>query len=160
MVDQEDLSVVAYTLEVRGLIFDYATEYYYTHPEITSPDDFTLSDKEYDDFKKWLEGKDYSYMTHVEQDLNEMRQDAKGQKYYPLIEKQLAELQKVIDESKAKDLDLFSSQIRYLLEKEIVERYYLESGGIESTFDEDQSIKTAIAVLNDPAEINRILKAN
>ncbi len=160
VVDQDNMSSVAYTLETKGLIFDYATEYYYSHDGIGDPNTFELSDNEYDEFKKWLKNKDYSYVTRVEQDLQDMKDDAKNQKYYPLIEKQLGDLQRVIDESKNKDLDLFASQIRFLLEKEIVERYYLESGGIESTFDQDQSIKTAIAVLNDPAEINRILHRN
>ncbi len=157
VVDQDNLSPVAYTLEARGLIFDYATEYYYTHPEITDPDDFTITDQEYDAFKAWLKDKDYSYVTRVERDLNDMKDDAQGEKYYPLIEKQLNELQAVINESKNKDLDLFDAQIRLLLEKEIVERYYLESGGIESTFGEDPGIKTAIAVLNDKEELNQIL---
>lgn len=157
VVDQDALSPVAYTLETRGLIFDYATEYYYTHPEISDPGNFELTDAEYAAFKKWLKSKDYSYVTRVERDLNEMKADAQGEKYYPLIEKQLEELRRVIDESKDKDLDLFSSQIRLLLEREIAERYYLERGGIESTFDEDDMIKTAVAILNDGEELNRIL---
>lgn len=157
VVEQEDISSVAYTLETRGLIFEYATEYFYSNPSITEPEEFTVSDQEYDAFKKWLRNRDYSYVTRVEQDLQEMKDHAESQKYYPLIKDQLVDLQKVITESKEKDLDLFSDQIKSLLEREIVERYYLESGGIESSFDNDPNIETAIAVLNDKNQLDKIL---
>ena len=158
-VKGEDISAAAYTLQVKGIIFDYATQYYYAHPEIAPAADFSLTDKEYEEFKAYVKTRDYSYDTKVEKHLDNMVEAASDQKYYDLIKDEINELEKVIEKSKDKDLDLFKSQIKTLVEEEIVGRYYLERGAIESTFDRDPDVKAAVGVLNDTGKITEILTA-
>ena len=153
----EDISPIAYVLQTKGLLFDYATKYYYEHPTIESAESFTLSDADYEEFKKWLRTRDYSYTSQVERNLKDMIENASDEKYYDLIKDELKELQEVIVESKEKDLELYASQIRTLLEEEITGRYYLEKGSIESTFDADPDLQAAINVLDDPGELQRLL---
>ena len=153
----EDISPIAYVLQTKGLLFDYATKYYYEHPTIESAESFTLSDADYEEFKKWLRTRDYSYTSQVERNLKDMIENASDEKYYDLIKDELKELQEVIVESKGKDLELYASQIRTLLEEEITGRYYLEKGSIESTFDADPDLQAAINVLDDPGELQRLL---
>ena len=74
-----------------------------------------------------------------------------------MIKDEINELEKVIEKSKDKDLDLFKSQIKTLVEEEIVGRYYLERGAIESTFDMDPDVKAAVGVLNDSGKMTEIL---
>ena len=47
-----------------------------------------------------------------------------------------------------------------MLEQEIVSRYYFESGMVEAAFDDDEDILTAVRILNDPQEYNKLLTAN
>ncbi|MEJ2005576.1 MAG: S41 family peptidase [Cyclobacteriaceae bacterium] len=156
-VQGEDISPIAYVLQTKGLFFEYATKFYYDNPNIDPAIDFTLTDAQYADFKKWLKTKDYSYTTQVEKNLKDMVENASDEKYYELIEDQLNDLEEVIAKSKEKDLDLYENQIRTLLEEEITGRYYLERGSIESTFDADPDLQEAIKVLNEPARLNSIL---
>ena len=156
-VGKENMAPVSYSLYTKGLLFDFATEYYYNHSSIESAKDFKLTDEDYSKFKKWLEGKDYSYTTQVEKNLSKLKEFALEEKYYTDIEENIKSLEKTLKESKANDLDDFKDQIKILLEEEITSRYYLERGSIESSFDADEDIAKAIAVLNNKGKYDSIL---
>ncbi len=80
-VDPIFLSQVAITLLRRQYIFDYATEYYYAHPEIPDAGTFSLGDDDFEDFVRFLDGKDYSYKTHSEEALESFESTARKEKY-------------------------------------------------------------------------------
>jgi len=156
-VDNEDISPIAYTLYTNGLIFDYATKYFYEHPEIASAEAFNLSNSEYESFKTWLKDKDYSYTTTVESELEELNANAVKEKYYESIKPQLEQLKTTLETSKNNDLNDFQEQIKELLEEEIASRYYFERGTVEASFDQDAAIQTGIDVLHNPEKYNNIL---
>jgi len=157
-ITNEELSPIAYTLYTKGLIFDYATKYFYEHKEISGSKTFQLSDEEYNDFKNWLSDKDYSYTTQVEHHLAQLKEDAREEKYYKDIATHLKNLKATLSESKSNDLNDFKHQIKELLEEEIASRYYFQRGAVESSFDEDQALITAIEVLNDQSRYSKILQ--
>lgn len=156
-VEPDDLSPIAYTLYIKGLIFDYATKYHYEHASIKPTKEFKLTDSEYEDFKKWLADKDYSYTTSVEKSLKSMTVNAKEEKYFNDIKADLKRLEEQLASSKKNDLNDFRDQIIDMLEKEIVTRYYFEKGAVESNFDSDMDLTEAIKVLNDTEKYNKIL---
>ncbi len=157
-ITNEELSPIAYTLYTKGLIFDYATKYYYEHKEISGSKTFQLTDEEYNSFKNWVSDKDYSYTTQVEHHLAQLKEDAREEKYYKDIADHLKNLKATLNESKSNDLNDFKHQIKELLEEEIASRYYFERGAVESSFDEDQALITAIDVLNDQSRYGKILQ--
>jgi carboxyl-terminal processing protease len=53
-----------------------------------------------------------------------------------------------------KDLEVFSNEIKILLENEIVSRFYYQKGAIRSSIGEDKVIKTAIEKLNSDMAYN------
>ncbi|ELR73589.1 Carboxy-terminal processing protease [Fulvivirga imtechensis AK7] len=156
---QEALSPIAYSLLSKGLIFDYATKYHYEHPSIPEAKVFGLSNAEYEEFKKWLKDKDYSYDTEVEATLKKLKETAKKEKYFKDIEAHIKGVEETLISSKENDLNAFKDQVLTLLEDEIASRYYLERGSIESTFDSDKTILEAIEVLNNKDRYNQILSA-
>lgn len=156
-VNKETLSPIAYTLFTKGHIFDYATEYYYSHEKIEDAKNFKLTDAEYNEFKVWLKDKDYSYTTQVENNLKKLEENALEENYYEDIKDRLKELTETLEASKANDLDDFKSQIKTLLEEEITGRYYLERGSIETSFDNDDDIAKSVEILNNPAKYTEIL---
>ncbi|MEQ8475455.1 S41 family peptidase [Fulvivirga sp.] len=156
-INKETLSPIAYTLFTKGHIFDYATQYFYSHEKIASAKSFKLTDAEYDEFKAWLKDKDYSYTTQVENNLKKLEENALEENYYEDIKDRLKELTETLEASKANDLDDFKSQIKTLLEEEITGRYYLERGSIETSFDNDEDIAKSVEILNNPAKYNEIL---
>jgi carboxyl-terminal processing protease len=154
------LAPIAISLVRKGLIFDYATDYYYTHPSIAISRDFELTDAEYDNFVEWLMDKDYDYTTQVENSIDELIKMAKKEKYYEDIDDQVQSLRQSVKHNKESDLVKFKTDIKQILEEEISSRYYLRKGVVETSFSSDESIKAAVEVLNDTSRYNQILQSN
>ncbi len=156
-VEKESMSPVAYALYSKGHIFDFSTQYFYNHPKLSSAKKFSLSDEEYESFKNWVADKDYSYKTRVESTLESLRESALKENYYEDIKSNIKQLEQTLAESKKNDLNDFKKQIKVLLEEDITSRYYFERGAIESSFDVDEDISSAIDILNDQSRYNSIL---
>jgi carboxyl-terminal processing protease len=147
------------TLFENGFLFDYATEYALQHPGIPPAATFTLTDDEYMKFVAWMKNKKYSYTTAIDQDLAELKQNAKKEKYYADLKPQIDAIEMRIAESKKNELVLHKDEIRMLLEEEIAARYYLEAGSIEVGFKYDTEVKKAIEVLGNLPQYKKILNA-
>ena len=157
-VKDNRLSSIAVSLYAKSLIFDYATQYFYQHPEEVDPKTFQLTDEEYQQFVAWLQDKDYDYVTEVEQTIDDLTEIAKDEKYFASIEQQIADLRKQVQHNKESDLQKFNGEIRELLESEIVGRYHLSEGKIEASFDDDSTVQAAVEVLNDAERYQKILQ--
>ncbi|MEM6725206.1 MAG: S41 family peptidase [Bacteroidota bacterium] len=144
----------------NNLIFDYATIYFQEYESIQPALDFSFSDADYDAFKSWLADKDYSYETESEKVLKKLRETVKEESYYDAVESSLADMESQMDSDKSKDLEKFKGEIKDLLEREIASRYYLAKGRIEVGLKNDEEIKEAIALFNDPARYQSILEPN
>lgn len=159
-VKNTSLPPIATSLLFGGLLFDYVTEYYYSHDEIAPASEFELSDQEYNEFINWLKGKNYSYTTKVEKKAEELTASAKQEEYYNEIKDDLIKLKENILKNKNADLYLKKNIIKYLLEEEIVSRYYLEKGEIEVSFAKDEVLIEAINVFKNLDRYHQILSAN
>ncbi len=157
VVEKENLPAVIAGLVNKNLLFDYATQYYLTHPSIKPAQDFNLSDAEYDLFSNWLKDKDYEYSTQIEKTLTQLEAESKEEKYYDAIKDQLESFEKQIKHSKEKDLITFKEDIKRVLEEEIVSRYYLQKGIIEASFKYDKDLKEALRILANQTEYTKIL---
>jgi carboxyl-terminal processing protease len=159
-IEPQAYAPISYSLLTNDLIFHYATEYVHEHPQIAAAVDFPLSEEEYGNFEKWLQDKNYDYITDVERSVETLIASAKKEKYYPDIEAQILDLKTAALQNKASDLSNFQAEIKILLEQEIASRYYLQNGAIESTFNEDLDILKAIEVLEDEETYQKLLSAS
>ena len=158
LVKSEKLAPISVSLIVKSLIFDYATQYYYAHPNAPKSNEFALSDAEYTQFIEWIKDKDYDYVTEVEQTIDDLTEISKDEKYYSAIKDQIASLRKQVQHDKESDLTKYKDEIIELLEEDIVSRYHLAEGKIEASFDDDPVMQAAIEVLNDTPRYESILK--
>jgi len=154
----EPLSQIASELYVRNFIFDYATKYYWAHPDIKTPQQFNFTEDDYADFKKYLISRNFNYNTVTEESLNELISNAKKEKYYEMHKSLFTDLEKDIAHSLDQDLTVFKTEITELLGDEIISRYFYEEGAIAWTLKTDEQIKKALEVLNNKDEYNSILK--
>ncbi len=157
-VDTEYLPPIAVSLISKGLLFDYATKFHYSHPTIAQPRDFTLSDQEYTEFVTWLRDKEYDYTTRVEKSIDELIEQAKKEKYYEDIDQQIRSLKSKVMHNKESDLQKFKAEIKQILEEEISSRYYLGKGVVETSFKADKDIIAAVQTLNDTKEYGELLE--
>ena len=154
----EPLSQIAAELYLRNYIFDYATKYFWEHPEIKTPGQFSFSDKDYSDFKTFLINRNFSYKTVTEESLAELITNAKKEKYYDIHKDLFSELEKDIAHSLNQDLTLFRSEITDLIEDEIISRYFYEDGAIAWTLKKDEQVTKALEILNNKEKYGSILK--
>lgn len=151
------LSQISSELYIRNYIFDYATRYYWLHPDLKSPEQFAFTDQDYADFKNFLIDRKFSYKTSTEESLNELISNAKKEKYYDIHKQLFNDLEKDVAHNLDQDLAMFKSEITDLLEDEIVSRYFYENGAIAWTIKKDDQILKARDVLNDRDQYNAIL---
>ena len=137
------LSQISSELFIRNYIFDFATKYYWAHPDLKSPEEFKFTDQDYSDFKTFLEEKKFNYKTSTEESLNELITNAKKEKYYDLHKDLFNDLEKDVTHSLDQDLKLFKNEITDLLEDEIISRYFYESGAIAWTIGKDEQVMKA-----------------
>lgn len=157
-VKQERFASVTSSLLGKLLIFDYATQYRNTHTKIADPKSFTLSDADYDDFVKFLSGKNYSYNSPTEKLLTDLKTEATKEKQFNDIQNEYAVLQSKLLESKKNDLQIHKDEIKQLLENEIVSRYYFEKGRYEDNFKYDKELAQAVKTMQDKTQFDAILK--
>ncbi len=153
----EQLSQITAELYLRYFIFDFATRYYWSHPEIKNPSDFILTDKDYADFANMLENRNFSYKTITQSSLNELIDNAKREKYYDLHRDLFTQLEKDLSHSLSQDLDIFRPEITELIEEEIVGRYFYEAGAVSWGLKKDEQLNKALEILNDPAKYSTLL---
>lgn len=156
-VEDQEYKKITQTLIEEGLIFDYATRFYYEHDSIAPAKSFEISDKQYNDFKTWLKDKKYDYTTKVEKNIDELIKNAKKEKYYDSIKNRIDSLHRKVKHNKEEDLANFKAEIIEVLEKEITSRFYLKKGAIEASFDEDEDINEALELFHKMPEYKRIL---
>ena len=150
-------SSIAQTLALKYMYFDYATLYRLKNPTIKPASDFVLTDAEYNDFITWLNSKAYDYVTDSERQLDILKEKAEKENYYESIKADYEAVKNKLKSDKNADLQLHKQEIKWLLENEIVSRYYFQNGRTENSFLSDPEIKTAVRALKDPAIYTSIM---
>lgn len=157
VVEDKILAPITLSLMSKGLLFDYATQYYYTHESIDKAKNYKMTENEFQTFLTWLLDKDYDYTTRVEKTLDEVIVLSKKEKFNGVVENTIEELKSRIQHNKDNDVQKFKEEIKSVLEEEIAARYYLNKGVIESSFDNDPQLMEAIDVLNNQPTYNELL---
>jgi len=157
IVNPEPLSQISTELFLRNYIFDFATKYYWSHPEIKSPSQFSFTDKDFQDFRNFLTERQFSYNTITESSVNQLIANAKKEKYYELHKELFTKLENEISHDLDHDLALFREEITELIEEEIIGRYFYEEGSIEWSINKDEQILKALEILNDKSKYSSIL---
>ena len=146
------------TLEIlqQNAIFDYATKYYYNH-QVSSPETFQLSDKDYSEFKDFLKSTDFEYETFTEKQLEELKKAAAYEEFDEEISEKYKEIEKIIDAEKVEALDEQKTEILSLLSDEIIKRYFYKEGLYEYYTKNNPEIVAALEVLNNQEKYKTIL---
>ncbi|MES2619920.1 MAG: S41 family peptidase [Bacteroidota bacterium] len=155
--EPEKFSNIAFSLLTKNHIFDYATEYRAKHDKIGSAKAFQLGEDGYADFVTWVSKKEYDYSTRSEKVFEQLKAAAEKENYYEAIKDDLEKLNKTMMHDKAHDLEKEKVQIKSLLEEEIVSRYYLNTGRVETSFRSDNELKAALDVIKDETQMKDIL---
>ncbi|MBU2885903.1 S41 family peptidase [Gilvimarinus agarilyticus] len=156
-VDAQKYSHLLFNIISNDFLFDYATIYHAENAEISSSRSFELSDAEYAEFVTWLEAKDLSFSSQIDEAINRLVDLSKEEKYYEGLQPSIEALKEKVSKIKSSYLVDYQDEVKYMLEEEIVSRYYFQDGLIEAALDHDPTILRAQELLNSPAQYKQIL---
>ena len=157
-IEEYKHSKLAISLIRNDLFFQFANEYRSKNPQIPEPKTYDVSNETFEDFKNFLQDKEYEYTTNTEKDLDKLIDQAKDDKYYELLKGELTSLKAALESTKKADLDNNKQEIKELLEYEIVRRYYFEKGKVEVGFDDDLEWAKTKSVFSNTTEYKGLLK--
>ena len=158
-VKQEKLPNILFYLVRDNLIFDYATQYCLKHPSIPSPQEFKVTDADYNDFKAMVKKADFKYDQQSEKILKTLKEAAEFEGYMADASEEFKALEKKLNHDLERDLDYFSGDIKKMIASEIIKRYYYQRGNIIQQLKDDDGLKEAVKILNDPAKYKEMLSA-
>ncbi|WP_166959862.1 S41 family peptidase [Yeosuana marina] len=133
-----------------NLIFDYATDFYYKH-KINNIDNFKLTDADFNDFKKYLNKNQFSFVTNTEKALKTAFEVAKRESFDDDIKTDYDTLVSNLNQSKIKALDENKTYLLDLLTEEIVKRYVYREGLFDYLKTHDPEIKKATEIVSSPS---------
>lgn len=151
------LSELSLSLIQNHILFNYATRFRSKHDSIVSPFEFEVSDSLYNDFCLFIQDKDYDYVTRTEKNINRLESQAKEDKYYDMLSSEFTKLKLTMQDIKNKDTENHKSELKELLEQEIIRRYYYQRGDIEVQFDDDMDWASCKEILTDSTGYNQYL---
>ena len=159
-IEQEKVGNIIISLLSKRLIFDFATDYRFSHETIPNANNFLFTDEEFEDFKTFLSGKEYEYSTETEDKVEELKEVAEEEFYYEEIANEYDALILKLEINKKDDLNKFKPEIKEILTSEIASRYYYQKGRIIANLQFDKYVKEAIELLNNNSKYNSILAGN
>ena len=158
-VKQEKLPNILFYLVRDNLIFDYATQYCLKHPSIPSPQEFKVTEADYNDFKVMVKKADFKYDQQSEKIMKTLKEAAKFEGYLDEASEEIKALEKKLTHNLDRDLDYFSKDIRSMIADEIIKRYYYTRGGIIQQLKDDDGLQAALKILADPVKYKETLSA-
>ena len=157
-VQAERLPNLLYYLANEDVLFDFATQYYRTHPTIATAHDFAIDDSLYAAFKECVKASGFTYDRGSEKALEALKEIAKFEGYMDAASAEFAALEKKLNHDLDRDFDYFEKDIKLLLADEIVTRYYYQRGSIIQAVKSDSTLHRAQQLLNDKAAYTKLLE--
>lgn len=158
-IDVKIDSISAFTaaLYVGQHIFKFATLYSIKHPTISQPDQFKLSDADYNEFIAYMKDKEIKYSSPLKMELDKLTKLAEEEKKLDLIKDDIEILKKKITLDNQEELIHYKDEITKILAPEIISRYYYQKGRIQYELQNDNFTHKAIEILSNPSQYNNIL---
>ena len=158
-VEDAPVSRLAGTLYSKNIFFDWATQYVRSHKTLPAAGTFSLTDAEFDQFASWAAGKDFTYRSRSEELMDSLRAVATREKLYDGAKPEFTALSAKLAKDKKADLAKHRTEIKRLLEGEIVSRYFYQRGRIVQGLATDAELAKAVTYLENPAQYGSVLTA-
>jgi len=152
-----EFSAITNALLASNAIFNYATEYYYSH-KVEDLVDFTFTDADFNSFKNYLDKSNFKYETRTEVDLEKALKTAEEEGFGEDIKDNYTQTLAEIAKAKKASLDAKKAEISTLLTDEIIKRYFYQDGLYQHYVKNNPEISEAQAILGNSSRYSAILK--
>lgn len=154
-LETSEFSDITQALLLQDAIFNYATEYYYSH-KVEDLNDFNFNDADFQEFKVYLRGSDFDYVTATEKELEELIATSEEENLELKFE--ASGIRSQLEQHEKQELELRKPEIISLLKDEIIKRYFYKEGLYEYYTANNPEISKAKEILNSENKYAEILK--
>lgn len=138
---------ITYSLYAQNLFFDYATLYRSTHDTIALPADFNITDDILNSFKQFITERNFQYNSETEKSLDKLIDLAKHEDISNETIEQLMEIKNKLSGNWQDAFNRNKTDIKQMLGREIVQRYYYQQGEYAYFLRFDEQLKRAMEEL-------------
>ena len=139
------------------VLTDFVAHWSQKHKKIASPEDFEVTDEDFEAFKQYAKEKNFTYDRQSEKLLKNLKEVAKFEGYMDNDSTIFNSLGAKLTPDLERDFDRNKDQIKKLLTSEIMKRYYFQKGELINSLKEDEVLDKALEILNDSELYNKTL---
>ena len=139
---------ITYYMDNENLFFDFAISWRAKHPQIASPEQFVLSDEDYEAFKAFVLSKNFNYDRQSEKALQNLKEIMKFEGYLASASEEFTALENKLKPDLNRDLELHKDILSDVLAKQIMRQYYYAKGEVIYSLRNDNDLKKAVEVLS------------
>jgi carboxyl-terminal processing protease len=133
-------------------IFNFVTNYCHDNPEISDYKAYQFND--FKNFQNYLLSSDKSFVSEEEKLFKSAYLSVEDPK---LVSKEYQQILKKLKRDKVKEIAKNREYLSYLIQTEIVKRFYYEKGSFENKLSQDKVILEAITLLTNKSKYSKIL---
>lgn len=154
----EYVSNFAVTLYLTGIIDDFGDEYMRRHhADSIDSRTFSITDADYDDFVRMVEGRDVAYKSDSRRALEHLRASLAKERYDDRMGDALKAIDENLHDDKMSNLQTYRKEIVGAINSNILLRFAYSEGVIENSLADDADVARAVGILQDEPEYRRIL---
>ena len=139
------------------MIFNYAVVYAASHEDLQKG--FEVTPDILNDFRKFLEEKNFTYVSKAEEALQAFRKAAERDGLTPSVESTLAQIEQQIAAAKQARFAHSTDFLKRQLAMEISAKLWDTQTKIEASFSDDKDLEAALRLLKNRAEYDAVLAA-
>ena len=139
-----------------SLVFEFANQYYYSN-KLERLDSFSISDDDFERFKKMSVNKNYNSEDKAREGIDHLKNILAEEGLEPMTAR-FETLNETLKKSKLKLIDQFKEDIIAVLEREIIKRYFYRDGMYTYLLSNNTEIFKAQEIINDVKAYQNILK--
>lgn len=158
--EEEKTPSMTYYLSNQYIVFDWVTNWALKYKNIESPEKFSITDEDYEDFKAFVKTKDFEYDQMSEKSMTSLKEVMEFEGYMKYAEKEFKALEAMLVPNLDRDLETFKEEITKLINTEVIRRYYYQKGEAIYTLKNDKEVAKAIEILKDKELYSKTLSTD
>lgn len=159
ILDEIKTPSITFYLTNQYIVFDWVNNWVQKHKTISSPESFSITDEDYEDFKEFVKSKDFQYDRISEKTMASLKEVMEFEGYMKYSEAEFKALEAKLVPDLNRDMETFKEPITRLINAEIIRRYYFQKGVAKYDLQYDREVAKAIEVLNDSQSYKDTLSA-
>jgi carboxyl-terminal processing protease len=155
-MEAEQQPLIVKKLREQDIIFKFVTQYCIGRDSIESLETFHFTD--FAAFSAFLAKSDFKFETETDDLIKKIKEVSTSESYSSEVTSQVDQLKTVVEKEKAVQVKQHEKEILRAIEREILSRYYFETGLVRHQLKNDPELTEAIAILNSPPRYTAILQ--